>query len=156
GRSGAFNALKVAFRATEAKLSDRHRRSAGERLWNMAAEIQAGLARLPITAERAEGFTSRLRSNLAHRLSPRERRVPRSSHTSHAVPWERRLPACCHASRAVSMPACGCTTPISFSDRLRGALATARAILNARRGEQARSFVRGLEAPFVFMSVVAV
>src|SRR5215471_8255474 len=137
GRVRAFNALNVALQTTEAKLSARHRQSAKERLWTMAAEIQAGLAELPLSAERAEVFASRLRSNLADRLSPWERRLP--------VPG---LPPCSGASRAVSVPACACATPISFSARVRGAMETARSILNARRGGQAHSLVRGLAAPF--------
>jgi hypothetical protein len=138
-RAGAFNALKVAYRISEEKLSARYREMAGQRIWRMATEVEARLMELPISAERAQVFAGRLRSNLAHRLG---RRLPVLQGS--AVPGTQRT-------------ACSCSgAPIGFSARWRGALQLGRSIVDKRRRERPGAFSLSFEAPFVFLSVMAV
>jgi hypothetical protein len=138
-RAGAFNALKVAYRISEEKLSPRYREMAGQRIWRMAAEIEADLLELPIASERAHVFAGRLRSNLAHRLGRRLPVLQRS------------------AAPGTQKTACSCSgAPIGFSARWRGALQLGRSIVDQRRPERPGALGLSFEAPFVFVSVMAV
>jgi len=138
-RTGAFNALKAAYQISEERLSARYREMAGQRIWRMATEVEAGLMELPISAERAQVFAGRLRSNLAHRLGRRLPVLQRS-----AVPGTQRT-------------ACSCSgAPIGFSGRWRGALRLGKSIVEKRRSERPGAFSLSFEAPFVLVSVMAV
>jgi hypothetical protein len=138
-RAGAFNALKAAYQISEERLSARYREMAGQRIWRMATEVEAGLMELPISAERAQVFAGRLRSNLAHRLGRRLPVLQRSA----AVGTQRTVCSCGGA-------------PIGFSARWRGALQLGRSIVDKRRRERPGAFAFSFEAPFVFLSVMAV
>ena len=74
GRTGEFNAIRVAFGLGAGRLPVETRRTVERRLHGFAAEVEAGLARLPIPSERAALFAERLLANLSR--ATRVRRLP--------------------------------------------------------------------------------
>jgi hypothetical protein len=147
GKAGDFNALKAALRISEARLPVRYRELATRRMWQMAAEIETSLIELPISAERAQVFAARLRSNLAHRVGRR-------------LPVLQRPPASDTqgtATAGTALRGCSCSSArIGFRSRWREALRLGRSILDQRRRERPAAFTLGFEAPFIFVSVMAV
>lgn len=70
-RRGDFNAFQIAFNIDQPKLVGPHRAQAIAQVRNAEARMIEFFHQLPLSAERVEQFTYRLRSNLASRLGTR-------------------------------------------------------------------------------------
>ena len=128
-RSGDFNAIRAAFRLGDERLPAAVRKQVADRVWLLAAEVEAALNELPIAASRAELFASCLRHNLSHKLGAR---LPVVAHT-------------CQTKRATKEP---------FRERWRRAVAAGRALAEKRKAAHGSSLTSRVATPFVFVSVL--
>jgi hypothetical protein len=152
-KAGQFNALAVAFRTGNARLSRAHRDNAHRVLLDAADEIEADLQRLPIPLERSRAFTSRLRANLSARLgvnlpvitaAPAQAVAEATSRAGHR--------ACFHLPLMSKR---------GLANRYATALSIGRSMreqhaLRCRLGNAERYLASRIQAPFVFASAAMV
>jgi hypothetical protein len=129
-RQQNFNALRAAYQLSGERLPNEHRQRVGERLWEVAAEIEGLLHELPMAASRAKHFVERLKTALSRRLS------------GERPAWERT----CRVRANPSM---------TFRARSQAAAQVGKCMLERHLAEQPSLFGR-LQAPLVFASALLV
>lgn len=130
-RSGDFNALRAAWALADDRLPADIRRQVAERVWELAAEIDAALGELPIEPSRARLFVSRLQQNLSERLGTRLPVVAHQCNVRHA-------------------------TKKTLAERWREAVAAGRLLAEKQAGAHGSSLAARLASPFVFASVLPI
>ncbi len=130
-RAGGFNAIRAAFDLSAGELPPNIRAEVTREIWLAAERVADALGELPIPSALAARFSTRLRSNLAGRLS---RELPVLAHV------------CEHRSEV----------KVAARERWRDGVRLARSITKDRMASAAFKAGGTLQAPFIFLSALAV